>query len=114
MNPIVINMDDMSDSTEVYSSRPSPIFAILIWTLAGILVIALVWMGLFRIDLVTHADGMIRSGSATATITNTFRLENNNKRCQRNTAQCSEQIQKCLHLKNTCEHRKSDDDQDAL
>ena len=40
------------------------------WTLAGILVIALVWMGLFRIDLVTHADGMIRSGSATATITN--------------------------------------------
>ena len=70
MNPIVINMDDMSDSTEVYSSRPSPIFAILIWTLAGILVIALVWMGLFRIDLVTHADGMIRSGSATATITN--------------------------------------------
>lgn len=70
MNPIVINMEDMSDSTEVYSSRPSPIFAILIWTLAGILVIALVWMGLFRIDLVTHADGMIRSGSTTATITN--------------------------------------------
>lgn len=70
MNPIVIKMEDMSDSTEVYSSRPSPIFAILIWTLAGILVIALVWMGLFRIDLVTHADGMIRSGSTTATITN--------------------------------------------
>lgn len=70
MNPIVINMEDMSDSTEVYSSRPSPIFAILIWTLAGILVIALVWMGLFRIDLVTHADGMIRSGATTATITN--------------------------------------------
>ena len=70
MNPIVIKMEDMSDSTEVYSSRPSPIFAILIWTLAGILVITLVWMGLFRIDLVTHADGMIRSGSTTATITN--------------------------------------------
>ena len=70
MNPIVINMEDMSDSTVVYSSRPSPIFAILIWTLAGILVIALVWMGLFRIDLVTHADGMIRSGATTATITN--------------------------------------------
>lgn len=70
MNPIVINMEDMSDSTEVYSSRPSPIFAILIWILSGILVIALVWMGLFRIDLVTHADGVIRSGSTTATITN--------------------------------------------
>ena len=70
MNPVVINMEDMSDSTEVYSSRPSPIFAILIWTLADILVIALVWMGLFRIDLVTHADGMIRSGATTATITN--------------------------------------------
>ena len=70
MNPIVINMDDMSDSTEVYATRPSPIFAVLIWTLAGILVLALIWMGLFRIDIVTHADGMIRTGSATATITN--------------------------------------------
>ncbi len=70
MNPIIINMDDMSDSTEVYATRPSPIFAILIWTLAGILVIALVWMSMFRIDIVTHANGMIRSGSTTATITN--------------------------------------------
>lgn len=70
MNPVVIRMDEMSDSTEVYEERPSPVFAVLIWTLAGILVLALVWMGLFHIDVVTRADGIIRNSRATATITN--------------------------------------------
>ena len=70
MNPIIINMDEMSDSTEVYSTRPSPVFAILIYFLTGALVLGLIWMALSRIDIVTHADGMIRSSSTTATITN--------------------------------------------
>lgn len=60
----------MSDSTEVYSTRPSPVFAILIYLLAGALALSLLWMGVFQIDIVTHADGIIRSGTATATITN--------------------------------------------
>ena len=70
MNPIILNMEEMSDSTEVYSTRPSPIFAILIYFLAGALVLTLIWAGLFHIDIVTRADGMIRHGEATATITN--------------------------------------------
>ena len=70
MNPIILNMEEMSDSTEVYSTRPSPIFAILIYFLAGALVLTLIWAGLFRIDIVTRADGIIRHGEATATITN--------------------------------------------
>ena len=70
MNPIILNIEEMSDSTEVYSARPSPVFVILIYVLAGALVLTLIWAGLFHIDIVTRADGMIRHGEATATITN--------------------------------------------
>lgn len=70
MKPIIIDMEDMSDSSEVYGSKPSPIFAILIYTLVLVLVVAGVWMCLFQIDVVTKADGMIRNSNATATITN--------------------------------------------
>lgn len=70
MKPIIIDMEEMSDSTEVYGSRPSPIFAILIYSLVAVLVVAGVWMCLFQIDVVTHANGMIRSSDTTATITN--------------------------------------------
>ncbi len=70
MKPIIIDMEEMSDSTEVYSSRPSPVFLVLIYSLVAILVIAGAWMCLFQIDVVTHASGMIRTDDTTAAITN--------------------------------------------
>lgn len=70
MKPIIIDMEEMSDSTEVYSSRPSPVFSVLIYSLVAILVIAGAWMCLFQIDVVTHASGMLRTNDTTAAITN--------------------------------------------
>lgn len=70
MKPILINMDEMSESTEVYGTRPSPVFAVLIYFLTAALILSGVWMSLFRIDIVTHANGMVRSNDTTATITN--------------------------------------------
>lgn len=70
MKPIIIDMEEMSDSTEVYGSRPSPAFSVLIYALVVILVVVGAWMCLFQIDVVTHADGMIRGNDTTAAITN--------------------------------------------
>lgn len=70
MKPIIVDMEEMSDSTEVYGTRPSPVFAVVIYTLVAILVVTGIWMCLFQMDIVTHADGMIRYSDYTATITN--------------------------------------------
>lgn len=70
MKPIIIDMEEMSDSTEVYGSRPSPAFSVLIYSLAAILLVAGIWMCLFQIDVVTRADGMVRGNETTAAITN--------------------------------------------
>ena len=32
MKPIIVDMKDMSDSTEVYNSRPNPFFVYFIYT----------------------------------------------------------------------------------
>ncbi len=69
MKPIIVEMDEMSDSTEVYGTRPSPVFAGFIYTLVIIIILAVIWMSFFQIDITTHADGMIKSIDATATIT---------------------------------------------
>lgn len=70
MKPIIIDMEEMSDSTEVYETRPSPVFAGIIYFLVVILVSAVLWMSFFQIDVITHAYGVLQSNDATATITN--------------------------------------------
>ena len=70
VKPIIIDMEEMSDSTEVYGTRPSPIFGGIIYTLTILLLLAGVWMRFFQIDIITHAHGMIQNNEATATLTN--------------------------------------------
>ena len=70
MKPIIIDMEEMSDSTEVYGTRPSPVFAGIVYTLAALLLFAAVWMCVCQIDVVTHANRIVQSSDATATITN--------------------------------------------
>lgn len=61
MKPIIINMKEMSDSTEVYESRPNPFMVYVIYLVLAILVIALVWMYFFKIDILVKGNGMFRS-----------------------------------------------------
>ena len=70
MKPIIIDMEEMSDSTEVYGTRPSLVFAGMIYTLAALLIFSAVWMGVCQIDVVTNANGIVQSSDTTATITN--------------------------------------------
>ena len=58
----------MTDSTEVYGCRPSPVLAGVIYCLCGILVIAVLWMSLFQIDVVVRSSGMVKCNDITATI----------------------------------------------
>lgn len=64
MKPIIVNMQEMSDSTEVYESRPNPFFIYFIYVLAAFFLLAVVWMSFFKIDIVVKSNGMFRSEAA--------------------------------------------------
>ena len=72
MKPILMNINEMSDSREVYDSKPNPAFAIFIYTILGIIAVALVWTYFGRIDIVVKSEGIIRPNSQVATVLNTY------------------------------------------
>lgn len=80
MKPILMNINEMSDSKEVYDSKPNIFFTIFIYLILGIIIIALIWMYFGRIDVVVKSDAMIRPNNQVATVANTYsgKLENVN------------------------------------
>ena len=70
MKPIMIDMKEMSESTEVYDSRPHPFFVIFIYLILVVLGVAFLWMSFFKIDTVVKATGMIRTEDSIQTVTN--------------------------------------------
>lgn len=72
MKPILININEMSDSREVYESRPNIFFTLFIYLVLGILAVALIWMYFGRIDVVVKSEGMLRPNNQVATVVNTF------------------------------------------
>lgn len=70
MKPIIIDMKDISDSTEIYESRPNPVLAGFIYLILAMLVIALLWMYFFKIDIVVKGTGTVAAAEEVATITN--------------------------------------------
>ena len=60
MKPIIIDMKDMSDSTEVYDSKPNRFMIYTIYAILLIFVIALIWMYFTVIDIVVKSDGILR------------------------------------------------------
>lgn len=53
-------MQDMSDSTEVYESRPNPFFVYFIYAILAMIVVAFVWMYFSKIDIVVKSNGMFK------------------------------------------------------
>ena len=70
MKPIIIEIRDMSDSTEVYQSRPNPVLAGFIYLMLAMVVTALVWMYFFKIDVVVKGTGTVATAEEVATVTN--------------------------------------------
>lgn len=64
MKPIIIDMKDMSDSTEVYDSKPNRFMIYTIYAISLIFVIAAIWMYFTKIDIVVKSDGIFKGSDA--------------------------------------------------
>lgn len=64
MKPIIVDMKDMSDSTEVYESKPNRFLVYTIYLFLIILVIAVLWMALFKMDIVVKSNGLFKASNA--------------------------------------------------
>lgn len=64
MKPIIVDMKDVSDSTEVYESKPNRFLIYTIYLILIILVVAVLWMRLFKIDVVVKSNGIFKGSNA--------------------------------------------------
>lgn len=64
MKPIIVDMKDMSDSTEVYESKPNRFLVYTIYLILIILVFAVLWMALFKMDIVVKSNGVFKGSTA--------------------------------------------------
>lgn len=72
MRPILLDMNDMSDSSEVYESRPHPFFIIFIYLLLVIVVVSILWAAFFKIDIVVKGTGTVSAREDSSIVTNTY------------------------------------------
>lgn len=72
MKPIVINMQELSESVEVYESKPNPFFEIFIYLLLLMSVSTILFMYFAKIDITMKASGIIKPRQSIATVTNTL------------------------------------------
>ena len=68
MKAILINSNEMSNSREVYDSKPNIFFTIFIYTILALFVVAFRWMYFGRIDVVVKSEGMLRPNNQVATV----------------------------------------------
>lgn len=64
MKPIIVDMKDMSDSTEIYDSKPNRLLVWTIYLLALILFACFLWMSFSKIEIVVKSNGVFRGDSA--------------------------------------------------
>ena len=60
MKPLIIDAKDLSDSTEVYNTKPNPFFVYFIYCILGLVVVSLIWMIIFKVDIVVENNGIFR------------------------------------------------------
>ena len=61
MKPIIVDMKDISDSTEVYDSKPNRFMVYTIYIVLLTLFIAVVWMSVSKIDIVVKSNGIFKT-----------------------------------------------------
>ena len=64
MKPIIVDMKDMSDSTEVYESKPNRFLVYTIYLILIILVVTVLWMTLSKMDIVVKSNGIFKGSNA--------------------------------------------------
>lgn len=64
MKPIIVDMKDMSDSTEVYEAKPNRFIVYTIYLILMILIVAVLWMRFSKIDIVVRSNGVFKGSNA--------------------------------------------------
>lgn len=64
MKPIIIDMKNMSDSTEVYDSKPNRFMIYTIYIILLILIVAIIWMFTSKIEIVVKGNGVFKGSNA--------------------------------------------------
>lgn len=72
MKPIIINMNEMSDSREVYESKPNPMLPAFLYTCLALFAVAILWMCFGKLDIVVNANGMVRPNGVVSSVLNTI------------------------------------------
>ncbi len=64
MKPIITEMKDLSDSVEVYESKPNPFLVYTIYAVLAVLISACIWASVFKLDDVVKSDGIFRNADS--------------------------------------------------
>lgn len=64
MKPIIVDMKDMSDSTEIYDSKPNRFMIYTIYIILLILIVAVIWMFASKIEIVVKSNGVFKGSNA--------------------------------------------------
>ncbi|MCR5755825.1 MAG: HlyD family efflux transporter periplasmic adaptor subunit [Acetatifactor sp.] len=70
MKPIIIDMNEMTDSTEVYGSKPHPVVFWFLHVIMIFVVLAVIWMCIFRVDIEVKGVGTIAVAADISTVSN--------------------------------------------
>lgn len=68
MKKMVLDINEMSDSKEVYGQRPNPFIVAFIYCLAGLLIAAAIYSCIGKIDIVATSGGIIRPNDDVSTV----------------------------------------------
>ncbi|MGI6084722.1 MAG: HlyD family efflux transporter periplasmic adaptor subunit [Acetivibrionales bacterium] len=72
MKAILVDIKDLSDSREVYQSKPHPFLWIFTYILLAILGSAILWASLGKIEIVVKANGQVRPAAGISTVRNLY------------------------------------------
>lgn len=72
MKEVILDLNDMSDSAEVYNSRPNPVLKIFIYFVLAILVAAFIWGYFFEIEETTKCMGKVSKNESTVRVVNLY------------------------------------------
>jgi multidrug efflux pump subunit AcrA (membrane-fusion protein) len=72
MKAILVDIKDISDSREVYQSKPHPFLWIFTYILLVILGSAILWASIGKIEIVVKANGQVRPAAGISTVRNLY------------------------------------------
>ncbi|HHW23413.1 MAG TPA: HlyD family efflux transporter periplasmic adaptor subunit [Clostridiaceae bacterium] len=72
MKAILVDIKDISDSREVYQSKPHPFLWIFTYILLALLGSAMLWASIGKIEIVVKANGQVRPAAGISTVRNLY------------------------------------------